>query len=139
MRNLSNSCCHNVCCAYCTNDTAPLKSTFAILDSGRSEFRNNCEILPYFSFQSVLCKFFTKNCIRFTNSFQTITCDSTWAANTKSRSREWLTINHTMCQTKFITNNTNLILKQDSDWLYEFKSHILRKSTCIMMSLDSFF
>ena len=43
-----------------------------------------------------------------------------------------------MRQTKFITNNTNLIFEKDSDRLYQFKIHILRKSACIMMSLDSF-
>ena len=41
-----------------------------------------------------------------------------------------------MWQTKFITNNTNLILKQNSNWFYKFKIHIFWKSACIMMRLS---
>ena len=139
MGNLSNSCCHNIGSAYCTNDTAPLKRTLTVFDAGRSEFRNNREILPDFPFQSILFKFFTKNCVGFTYCFQTITSNSAWTTNTKSRSREWLTINHTVRQTKLVTNNTNLIFKKDPNRLYKFKVHIFRKPAGIMMCLNTFF
>ena len=139
MRNLSNSCCHNIGSTYCTNDTAPLKRTLSVFDSGRSEFRNNREILPDFPFQPILFKFFTKNCVGFAYCFQTVTGNSARTANTKSRSRERLTVNHTMRKTKLVTNNTDLIFKKDSNRLYKFKIHIFRKPTGIMMCLNTFF
>jgi hypothetical protein len=41
-----------------------------------------------------------------------------------------------MWKSEFISNNTNLILKQNSNWFYKFKIHIFWKSGCIMVRLS---
>ena len=50
-----------------TDNAWPIKGTFSVFDTGGFEIRYNGEVLPYFSFQTVLCKFFTSTIASATN------------------------------------------------------------------------
>ena len=73
----------------------------------RSDVRYNCKILPNSLIQMSILKFFTENRITFTNLFKPFTSNSAYTANTKSGSREWLTIHHAVRKAKCFTHCTD--------------------------------
>ena len=132
---------HNIGCIDCTNDAGPVKGPLAILYTGGLEIRHHGEILPDFSLEAVLCELLTKDCIGFTDCFQTVTSNGTGAAYTKAGAGEGLTIHHICGQAELVADHADFIFKEDPDGLYQLKAgrDIFRKTACIVMCLDSCF
>ena len=62
------------------DDTRPVESSLAVLYAGRLEIRNDGEILPYLAFKAVLCEFFAKDSIGFTDCLKSVAGDGAGAA-----------------------------------------------------------
>ena len=138
-RKMLNSHFHDVGRIDRADDTGPVEGPLPIRDAGRFEIGNDSKILPDLSFQPVLCELFTEDRVRFTDSFQTVARDGSGAAHAKARTRERLTVDHIVRETKLFSDDTDFILKEDTDRLNELELQIFRKSARVMMRLDAGF
>lgn len=118
----------------CTDDAAPLERSFTVLNSRGLEIRNHGEILPYFTFQTILRELLPKNGIGLANGFQTIPCDCTRAANAQTRSRERLTVVHLVRQTQLISHHANLVLEQNPNRLTLSKETVVHVHACQLLA-----
>ena len=87
---LFDGCSHSVNSVYGTDDYRPFKGTSVVTNTYGFEVRNNGEVLPYGFVKTSVSKFFTKDCVSFTNCFQTVTSDCTKATNAETRTWERL-------------------------------------------------
>ena len=68
---------HGVDGVYGADDDTPFIGTLVVTYANALEVRNRGEVLPYLAFKAVLCEFFAKNSVGFTDCFQTIAGDGT--------------------------------------------------------------
>ena len=136
--NIFYSCSHGINSIYCANDNTPFISTLVVAYTYALEIRNSSEVLPYFAFKAVLCKFFTKNRIRFTHCFQTVAGNSAQATHAQTRAWEWLTIYHAVRKTQCFPAFAYFVLKEHFEWFYQFKVEVFRKATNVVVRFYAF-
>ena len=134
-RHILNSCSHSIHSVHRTDDYRISESSGSVLYAYGLKIRHSGEILPHLALKTVLCEFLTKNRIGLTNCFQSVASDCTQTANSKSGTRERLTIYHAVRKTESLSDHTNLILKEQLNRLNQLKLQILRKTAYIVMSL----
>ena len=120
-----------------TDDTRPCERPLSVCDTGRLEIRYDREILPYFSLEAGLGKLLAQYRVGFAHSLQPIAGNGSRAAHAESRSRERLTIYHTVRQTKRGTDNTHLVFIEKLNRLHQLKLQILRKTADIVVRFDA--
>lgn len=76
---------HGVFRIHRAEDDRPLKRAFSVFYPDGFKIRDYCKVLPYLSFQTVLCKFLPQDRVRLTDSLQTVTGDRSQAAHSKPR------------------------------------------------------
>ena len=127
--------CHSVLCVDGTDDCRPLPCTLTIFDTCGLEIRNDREVLPYLACKTGLLELLAKNRVGLAESGKTVTCDRAYAADTKTRARERLTIDHVVRQTELMTYDADFILEEQLDRLNELELDLFRKTADIVMRL----
>lgn len=136
-RNVFNGSRHGIDRVDGADDDRPSVRTLAVLHAHRLEVRDGREVLPNLAFETVLRKFFTKDSIGFTNSFKTIAGDGAEATNTKTRTRERLTIDHAIRETEGLTDHTDFVLEEELNRFDEAELKVVRETTNVVVSLHA--
>ena len=134
-----NSTLNYVCCVDRTDDAEPFESSLAILDACGLEVGYNREVLPYLVCKAGLFEFFSEDCIRFSNCFESVSGDCTGASYAKSGTGEGLTVNHLAGKTQCGTYYADLVLVEILNGFNEFKIEFRGKTANVVVSLDALF
>ena len=136
VRNFLDCCAHCVSCIYCTNDCRPALVTAFVLNTNALDVRNCNEVLPYGFVKTCDIELLTKNCISLTKCVESISCDSAKASYTKTRTWEWLTVNHRVWKTECLAYNSNLVLKEKLNRLNKLELKVVRKTANVVVRLN---
>ena len=128
-----------VSCVDRTDDAEPFECSLFVLDACGLEVRYYCEILPYLACEASLFELFTEDSIRFSDCFESVSCDSTGASYAETRAGEGLTVNHLVRETQSGTYYTDLILVEILNGFYELEIEFRRKTAYVVVSLDALF
>ena len=102
-------------------------------DAHALEVGDDGEVLPYLSFQSVLCKFFSQNRVRFTYDFQPFSRDRAYAPNAQAGSGEGLTEDHVVGQPEGFSDHADFVLKQQFHGFHKLEFQIFGKPAHVVM------
>ena len=126
---------HSIYGVDSANDYRIFKRASIVTNTHRLEVRDDGEILPNLLVEASIVEFFAKDSIGFAHSFEAFASDSAEATHAKTRTREWLTINHVVRQAKFDTASANFVLEELLERFNEAKLKVFRKSANIVVRL----
>ena len=132
-----NGALNNVSCVDRADDAGPFESSLAVLDTCGLEVRNNCEILPDLACEARLFELFTKDGIRLSDCFESVSGDCAGASYAESGTRERLTVDHLVGKAQSGTDYTDLVLVEILDGFYELEIEFRRKTADVVVSLDT--
>ena len=90
--------CHSVFCVDCSDDCRPALITAVVLDTYTLHIGYSNEVLPYLFCKAVVCKFFSENCVSFSECLKSVTCDRTETSYTETGAGEGLTASITLSE-----------------------------------------
>jgi len=99
------------------DNDGPVPTALAVPDTGRAEVRNDRKILPDFFVKPCIGKLLPQDGIGFAQSFQPVARNGAGATNTKTGTREWLTVDHVVRETQCLADYAYLVLIQELDRL----------------------
>ena len=119
------------------NDSGPALVAALLLYTNALDIGDNHEVLPYALCESALIELVAENSVCLAKCVESVTGDSTQATYAQTGTGEGLTVNHSVGQTKSLTNYSYLILEEKLHGLNECKLEILRKTAHVVMGLNS--
>ena len=130
---------NNVCRVDRTDDAEPFESSLAVLDACGLKVGYYREVLPYLVCKTGLFEFFSEDCIRFSDCFESVSGDCAGASYAKSGTGEGLTVNHLAGKTQCGTYYADLVLVEILNGFNEFEIEFRGKTANVVVSLDALF
>ena len=111
IRNFLNRSTHRILGIDGADNCRPSFVSLSIFHTNTGEIRYGNKVLPYMLSKTADIELFTKNGICFAKCMKTVSGNCSKTSYTKSRSREWLTVNHLFWKAKCITDYTDFFFE----------------------------
>ena len=136
-RDLCCLCGHEVDRIYGSQRDRVIVSSLITHNAYGAHISQCCEVLTDIAVDSCLCNLFAVDCICLLYHLYLFRCNRTDNTDTKSRTRERLTVYKLLRNSEFQTGLTNLVFKQVAKWLDNFlKVNVIWKSSYIVVGFD---
>ena len=130
-------CSHTIGTGNCTNSYGIIIGSFIPLYADAANgCRKYSERLPDIIIEAALFDYIADNEIGTTENVQSFRSDFPDNADSKTRAREWLTVDNFFRKSQFTPQLTNFILEQFTQRFNKAELHILRKTAYIVVRLN---
>ena len=136
---LFDSSCHSVLGVNGADDSGPTLIALFVLYANALEVGDSNKELPYLACKAAFVEFVAEDSICFAERVESVTCDSTKAANAETGTGERLAVNHSGGKTESSADHTNLILEEKLYGLNELERHIFGQAAYVMVGFNGLF